>query len=55
LTVVQFDRDGLTPLAETTTDALAWTAPADGTYFVRLTPAAGSATGCDAGYSVMLE
>jgi murein DD-endopeptidase MepM/ murein hydrolase activator NlpD len=55
LTTVLFDHDGLTRLAASTTDTLTWTAPADGTYFVRLTPAAGSATGCAAGYTVTLR
>ncbi len=54
-TAVLLDSDGLTPLAEASAGALTWTAPADGTYFVRLTPAPGSATGCDATYSVTLR
>lgn len=31
---------------------IGWLAPADGTYYVRVLPESGSATGCDASYEL---
>ena len=55
LRIELFDSDGLTPLAQADTGALTWTAPADGTAFVRLSPAPGGVTGCAAAYTVTLR
>lgn len=49
------DRDGLSRMASRAgAGEIAWTAPLEGTYFVRVTPAAGSVTGCNAGYRLRL-
>jgi murein DD-endopeptidase MepM/ murein hydrolase activator NlpD len=53
-----YDTDGVTLLGTDdnggggNASSLTWQAPADGTYFVRVTKAAGSAYGCDAGYEI---
>ena len=55
-----YDLDGLTLLAavesvDSRPVQFLWSAPDDGTYFVRVAPAAGSRTGCDASYSISLD
>ncbi len=54
LQVEVYDVDGLTRLAANGAGTLAWQPAADGTYFVRVAPAPGSAVGCDASYRVAI-
>lgn len=53
-----YGQDGLTRLTATEVTEpggeLIWTPPDAGTYFARVTPLAGSALGCDAGYTVQI-
>ena len=60
LTAEIYGLDGLTRLAADSGAtgqplALTWTPQDEGTYFVRVTPAAGSAAGCDASYTISIE
>jgi hypothetical protein len=55
LRVEVYGQDGLTRLASAGAGTLAWTTGDVGAYFVRVAPAAGSATGCDAGYRIAVR
>jgi murein DD-endopeptidase MepM/ murein hydrolase activator NlpD/Tol biopolymer transport system component len=55
LRVEVYGRDGLTRLAAAGAGTLAWDTSEEGTYFVRVAPAPGSVTGCDAGYRVAVS
>lgn len=52
-----YDTDGVTLLAsaEGWRSTLQWQAPADGKYFIRVTPAGDSAYGCEAAYTLSLS
>jgi len=56
-----YDTDGVTRLASDDNSGggkasrIEWQAPHDGTYFVRVSPAGGSASGCSATYELSVE
>lgn len=55
LTAAIVDHDGLTRLSSRAgAGELAWQAPNEGVYFVRVAPSPGSLTGCAAGYTLTL-
>jgi len=52
-----YDTDGVTVLAsaEGWTSTLSWQAPADGQYFIQVSPAGDSTYGCEATYTLSLS